>query len=177
MIGWMAARCDAPNYGQLVVYQFSKQELTYGPMQVEARIDQDTQISQQITLWSQAGSEVVRGNTLVIPIEDSILYVEPLYLEATERGTLPQLQRVIVAYGDRLTMQKTLSEALAVIFGDGAEPPPGDGIPPPTGDLAQRLARIAELYGLAQQALADGDLGLYQRYVDEIGGVAASSSF
>jgi uncharacterized membrane protein (UPF0182 family) len=173
MIGWMAARCDVPNYGQLIVYQFSKQELTYGPMQIEARIDQDTQISQQITLWSQAGSDVVRGNTLVIPIEDSILYVEPLYLEATERGTLPQLQRVIVAYADRLTMQKTLSEALDVIFGEGVQPPPiGDGIPPPTGNLAERLARIAELYDLAQQALADGDLGRYQEYIDEIGRVA-----
>jgi uncharacterized membrane protein (UPF0182 family) len=173
MIGWMAARCDDPHYGQLIVYQFSKQELTYGPMQIEARIDQDTVISQQITLWSQAGSDVLRGNTLVIPIEDSILYVEPLYLEATERGTLPQLQRVIVVYENRLTMQRTLSEALAVLFGDGVQPPPGDGGPPPTEDLAERLARIAELFDLAQQALADGDLGRYQSYVDEIGRVAA----
>jgi uncharacterized membrane protein (UPF0182 family) len=131
MIGWMAARSDMPNYGKILVYQFSKQELTYGPMQIEARIDQDTEISQRITLWSQSGSAVLRGNTLVIPIEGSIIYVEPLYLEATERGTLPQLQRVIVAYQDRLTMQPTLAEALAVLFGEGAAPvPSGEEAPP-----------------------------------------------
>jgi len=175
MIGWMAARCDMPDYGKVLVYQFSKQELTYGPMQIEARIDQDTEISQRITLWSQSGSAVLRGNTLVIPIEDSIIYVEPLYLEATERGTLPQLQRVIVAYHDRLTMQPTLGEALAVIFGEGAAPvAPGEEAPPPiSAEDAQKLARIADLYDQAQQALADGDLGRYQELIDEIGSIAS----
>ncbi|MDD1659663.1 MAG: UPF0182 family protein [Methanomicrobiales archaeon] len=168
MIGWMAARSDPPLYGKLIVYQFSKQELTYGPMQVEARIDQTPEISQSITLWSQAGSSVLRGNTLVIPIQDSIIYVEPLYLEATERGTLPQLQRVIVAYHDRLTMQKTLAEALDVIFGTGAGP--ADGEKPPLSETdAEKLARIAALYDKSQQALAAGDLGLYQKYIDEMG--------
>ncbi|KAF1075222.1 UPF0182 family protein [Methanogenium sp. MK-MG] len=174
MIGWMAARSDGAAYGSLVVYQFSKQELTYGPMQIEARIDQDTEISQDITLWSQSGSSVLRGNTLVIPIEDSIIYVEPLYLEATEKGTLPQLKRVIVAYGDRLTMQDTLGEALAVIFGgETGDISPGE-LPPVSEDDMEKLARIAELYDLASQALDDGDLGLYQKYFDEIGRVAAS---
>ncbi len=181
MIGWMAARSDGAAYGSLVVYQFSKQELTYGPMQIEARIDQDTEISQDITLWSQSGSSVLRGNTLVIPIEDSIIYVEPLYLEATEKGTLPQLKRVIVAYGDRLTMQDTLGEALAVIFGgetgdisDTGEAGIGD-LPPVSENDREKLVRIAELYDLASQALDDGgDLGLYQKYFDEIGRVAAS---
>ncbi len=179
MIGWMAARSDTPNYGKLLVYQFSKQQLTYGPMQIEARIDQDTEISQLITLWSQAGSSVVRGNTLVIPIENSILYVEPLYLEATERGTLPQLQRVIAAYGDQLTMQDTLSDALNVIFGEGAAPSPGvPGGPsqPVPGTDAERLSRILELYNKAQEALSDGDLGLYQQYVEEIGMVSRGQS-
>ncbi|MDK2989247.1 MAG: uncharacterized protein PWR16_776 [Methanoculleus sp.] len=174
MIGWMAARADAPNYGELVVFQFSKQELTYGPMQVEARIDQNPEISEAITLWSQAGSDVLRGNTLVIPIENSIIYVEPLYLEATERGTLPQLQRVIVAYGDSLTMQETLNQSLAVIFGIEEEVPPPGEVPVPTGDLAERLARIAELYEAAQQALSEGDLGRYQEQINEIGEVASS---
>ncbi len=174
MIGWMAARSDGSAYGSLIVYKFSKQELTYGPLQIEARIDQDTEISQDITLWSQSGSSVFRGNTLVIPIEDSIIYVEPLYLEATEKGTLPQLKRVIVVYGDQVTMQNTLEEALAVIFGGEV---PGDGDPgdlPPVseGDMA-KLTRIAELYDLASQALNDGDLGRYQRYVDEIGRIVA----
>lgn len=174
MIGWMAARSDGAAYGSLVVYQFSKQELTYGPMQIEARIDQDTEISQDITLWSQSGSSVLRGNTLVIPIEDSIIYVEPLYLEATEKGTLPQLKRVIVAYGDRLTMEDTLTEALTVIFaediGDG-----GEGTSPPIDESdREKIFRIAALYDRANTALADGDLGLYQEYVDEIGRVVAA---
>ncbi|NYT05908.1 MAG: UPF0182 family protein [Methanomicrobiales archaeon] len=175
MIGWMAARSDRPHYGELIVYQFSKQELTYGPLQIEARIDQDTDISQLITLWSQSGSRVLRGNTLVIPIQSSILYVEPLYLEATEKGTLPQLQRVIVAYDDRLTMQETLAEALEVIFGSGAgaEPPGGDAVPPISETDREKLERIADLYDRAQRALAAGDLGLYQQYVDAIGKVVA----
>jgi uncharacterized membrane protein (UPF0182 family) len=174
MIGWMAARSDGPAYGSLITYKFSKQELTYGPLQVEARIDQDTEISRDITLWSQSGSSVFRGNTLVIPIEDSIIYVEPLYLEATERGTLPQLKRVIVVYGDQVTMQNTLGEALGVIFG-GDVPggdDPGDLPPVSEGDM-MKLVRIAELYDLASQALNNGDLGRYQKYVDEIGKVVA----
>ena len=171
LIGWMAARSDQPVYGDLLVYQFSKQELTYGPMQVEARIDQDTAISQDITLWSQSGSSVLRGNTLIIPIENSLLYVEPLYLEATERGTLPQLKRVIVAYNDRLTMQETLSDALSVIFEERTGTTEGGEEPqPPISETdLERLARIADLYDRAQQALARGDLGQYQRYFDEIG--------
>jgi uncharacterized membrane protein (UPF0182 family) len=168
LIGWMAARCDQPGYGGKLVYQFSKQELVYGPMQIEARIDQDTEISQSFTLWSQAGSGVLRGNTLVIPLENSILYIEPIYLEATERGTLPELKRVIVAYGNRLTMQETLGDALAVIFG-GAAPgpaPPGQ-VPGETPD--ELLGRISGLYDRAQQALADNNLGLYQQYINQMG--------
>jgi len=181
MIGWMAARCDTPDYGDLIVYQFSKQELTYGPMQIEARIDQDTDISQAITLWSQAGSSVLRGNTLVIPIENSILYVEPLYLEATERGTLPQLKRVIVAYDDRLTMQQTLDEALGVIFGGAiaeevtAAVEEGGTGTVITGD-SELLLRIASLYYKAQTALDEGDLGQYQYYIDEIGKIVSGVS-
>jgi len=173
MIAWMAARSDPDNYGSLVLYQFSKQELTYGPMQIEARVDQDTEISQDITLWSQSGSSVVRGNTLIIPIENSILYVEPLYLEATERGTLPQLKRVIVAYNDRLTMQDTLAEAIDVIFGDVAieeeVAPGGEEVEIISSDTAAKLSSIAEFYDLAQDALLKGELGEYQRYFDEIG--------
>ncbi|WP_052418676.1 UPF0182 family membrane protein [Methanolacinia paynteri] len=181
MIGWMAGRSDTPDYGDLIVYQFSKQELTYGPMQIEARIDQDTEISQAITLWSQSGSSVLRGNTLVIPIENSILYVEPLYLQATERGTLPQLKRVIVAYDDRLTMQNTLDEALGVIFGgavaqevvDAAES--GGAGTVVTAD-SELLQKITALYYKAQDALANGDLGEYQYYIEEIGKIVTGTA-
>jgi len=115
MIAWLAARSDAPKYGRLLVYNFPKEKLTYGPSQIEARVDQDPEISRQLTLWSQRGSKVIRGNLLVIPIERSLLYIEPLYLQA-ERSELPELKRVIVAYGGRVVMEETLDEALQVIF-------------------------------------------------------------
>lgn len=116
MIAWMAARSDGENYGRLLLYQFPKQELVYGPSQIEARVDQTPEISQQLTLWSQQGSRVIRGNLLVIPIEQAILYVEPIYLRA-EQGELPELRRVIVAYGDQVVMEPTLEEALNAVFG------------------------------------------------------------
>ena len=111
MISWLAARSDGEHYGTLVLYQFPKQELRYGPMQIEARIDQDPNISQLITLWSQKGSQVIRGNLLVIPIEDSLLYVEPLYLQA-EKSKIPELTRVITVYQNRVSLGETLDEAL-----------------------------------------------------------------
>jgi len=175
LIGWMAARCDPESYGDLIVYQFSKQELTYGPMQIEARIDQDPEISQSITLWSQSGSSVVRGNTLIIPIEQSLIYVEPLYLEATEKGTLPQLQRVIVSYGDKLTMQPTLAGALQVIFGGTSGPviEEKQDFTQAKPDSTGILSRISGLYTRAQQALTGGKLGEYQQYVDQIGSLVS----
>ena len=119
MIAWLAARCDAPDYGKLIVYEFPKDKLVYGPFQIEARINQNTEISQQISLWNQMGSRVIRGHLLVVPIENSILYVSPLYLRA-ETGQLPELKRVIAAYGDRVVMEETLAEALAALFKESA---------------------------------------------------------
>ncbi len=119
MISWLAGRSDGENYGKLLLYEFPKQELIYGPRQVEARIDQDAYISQQITLWSQKGSQVIRGNLLVIPVRDALLYVEPLFLQA-EQSKMPELRRVIVAHGDKIVMEPTLDEALRKLFGKGA---------------------------------------------------------
>jgi len=116
MAAWLAARSDDPHYGKLIIFRFPKQKLIFGPRQIDARIDQDSVISQQITLWSQRGSKVIRGNLLVIPIEKSLLYIEPLYLSA-EEGSLPELRRVIVAYGNRLAMEENLQAALQKIFG------------------------------------------------------------
>jgi uncharacterized membrane protein (UPF0182 family) len=116
MSAWMAARCDAPNYGKVIVYNFPKQKLVYGPRQIEARIDQDTEISKQISLWNQSGSQVIRGSLLAIPIEKSMLYVESLYLAAA-KGQLPELKRVIVAFGNAIAMEETLELALQRIFG------------------------------------------------------------
>ncbi|XGV97479.1 MAG: UPF0182 family protein [Leptolyngbya sp. BL-A-14] len=115
LIAWLAARSDGENYGKLLLYTFPKERLIYGPEQIEARINQDPVISQQISLWNRQGSRAVQGNLLVIPIEQSLLYVEPLYLEATQ-NSLPTLVRVIVAYENRIVMAPTLEEALQAIF-------------------------------------------------------------
>jgi uncharacterized membrane protein (UPF0182 family) len=130
---WLAARSDPPHYGKLVVYNFPKKKLIYGPRQIEARIDQDSFISQQLSLWNQRGSQVIRGNLLVIPIERSLIYVQPLYI-AAEKGQLPELKRVIVGFGDRIVMEETLDGAIARVFGGpasqtGTEAAPG----PPAG--------------------------------------------
>lgn len=122
MIAWLAARCDAPHYGKLLVYNFPKKRLIYGPSQIEARINQDADISQQLSLWDQRGSNVNRGSLLVIPIENSLLYVEPLYLVA-EEGKIPELKRVIVGFGDKIAMAETLEQSLEEIFGGSVIPP------------------------------------------------------
>ena len=116
MIAWMAARCDEPNYGQLIVYNFPKQRLVYGPTQIVSRINQEAEISKQLTLWSTGGSTVIRGSPLVIPVEQSILYIQPLYLAATQES-LPELKRIIVAYGNTIAMEETLELSLSRIFG------------------------------------------------------------
>ncbi len=117
MIAWMAARSDSPYYGEKIVYNFQKGELIYGPIQIEARIDQDPDISELFTLWGQGGSKVIRGNLIVIPIENSLLYVEPIYIRAEEaEGSIPELKRVIIAFGDQLAMKETLDDALAAVF-------------------------------------------------------------
>jgi uncharacterized protein len=115
LIAWLAARSDGENYGKLLLYTFPKERLVYGPEQIEARINQDPVISQQISLWNRQGSRAIQGNLLIVPIEQSLLYVEPLYLEATQ-NSLPTLVRVIVAYENRIVMSPTLEEALQAIF-------------------------------------------------------------
>ena len=124
LAAWLTARCDGENYGKVMAYTFPRDRLVYGPKQVDARINQDAFISQQLTLWSQRGSEVIRGSMLVIPIEKSLLYVQPLYLAADKAG-LPELRRVIVAYGDQVVMEQTLELALQRIFGGRVAPAPG----------------------------------------------------
>ena len=162
MIAWLAARCDAPDYGNLIVYEFPKDKLVYGPFQIEARINQNTEISQQISLWNQMGSRVIRGHLLVVPIENSILYVSPLYLRA-ETGQLPELKRVIAAYGDRVVMQETLAEALAALFKNKsalAFPLPGPpAAPSPTNSADLRAREALSHYDRAIARLKAGDWG------------------
>ncbi|MEZ4616914.1 MAG: UPF0182 family protein [Caldilineaceae bacterium] len=115
MIAWLAAKNDPVDYGKKLVYEFGKDTLFYGPKQIEARIDQDPVISQQISLWDQAGSNVIRGNLLVIPIGESLIYVEPLYLQA-ENGQIPELKQVILATANRVVMAENLGLALAQLL-------------------------------------------------------------
>ena len=145
MRAWLAARSDGPHYGKLMALEFPKAKLVYGPKQIDARIDQDTFISQQLTLWSQAGSQVIRGSLLPIPIEKSLLYVQPLYLAAST-GSLPELKRVIVAFGNQITMEETLERSLQRIF--GATPDQG------AAPAVKATAAVAvEKNSLAAQAL------------------------
>jgi uncharacterized membrane protein (UPF0182 family) len=186
MISWMAARCDPAHYGRLVLFQFPKQRLIYGPRQIEARIDQDPAISQLITLWSQAGSRVVRGNLLVIPVANSLLYVEPLYLQA-ETSQLPELKRVIVAYESRIAMEPTLDAALRRVFAPKREAPraevvvapteaapPGaaEGAAPEAEEAAAQLGPAERAHGVyleAQERLRAGDWAGYGASVEELG--------
>ncbi|MEI6313507.1 MAG: UPF0182 family protein, partial [Syntrophus sp. (in: bacteria)] len=117
LAAWLAARCDAPDYGKLVVYTFPRDRLIFGPKQVDARINQDSYISQQLTLWNQRGSKVIRGSLLVVPVERSLLYVQPLYLAASDTVGLPELRRVIVAYENEVVMEENLELALQRLFG------------------------------------------------------------
>ncbi len=144
MISWMAARSDGENYGKLIVYRFPKDKLIYGPLQIEAKFDQDSVISEQLTLWSQQGSQVTRGNLLVIPIENSILYIEPLYIQA-ETGQLPELKRVLVSDGERVVMEKDLASALEVLFGK-ARKKTVSGELKPEGKSPDELVQEADLY-------------------------------
>jgi len=152
MIAWLAARCDPNDYGKLIVYEFPKDKLVYGPFQIEALINQNTEISQQISLWNQSGSRVIRGNLLVVPIGNSILYVTPLYLRA-QSGQLPELKRVIAIYGDRVVMEETLAGALAALF---KAPPAVAPAPTPVAASAANLA-TGPLSDRAREALAHYD--------------------
>jgi hypothetical protein len=172
MVAWLAARCDGPQYGRLVEYQFPKERLVYGPRQIEARIDQDTVISQQLSLWNQMGSRVIRGNLLVIPVEDSVVYVEPLFLRS-EHGQIPELKRVIAAYGDRVAMEPRLEEALRAVFeGLPATPPPEallSGRPRPPAPGPSELEAARQRYRAALEGLRRGDWLAFGREMEALG--------
>ena len=171
---WMVARNDGENYGKLLAYRFPKDKLVFGPKQVIGRINQDPEISQQITLWSQGGSQVIQGPLLVIPIEESLLYVRPLYLKA-EAGKIPELKRVIVAYGNKIAMEETLEQGLSKIFGDertGAEPQEGVVAKPqviPSQNIQERIQKALAAYEEALQAQKDGDWTRYGEVIRRLG--------
>ncbi len=182
LIGWMTARSDPPHYGELQTFLFSKQELAFGPLQIEARIDQDADISQEITLWSSAGSNVIRGNLIALPIENSILYIEPLFLVSTQKGTLPEVKRVILAEGDRLTMMPDLDSALtALLSRDSSDvlDSVGSGV---VLDVHALVDEALQYYAQADECLREGDLAGYAENMrlvkvslDEISGSSDAS--
>jgi uncharacterized membrane protein (UPF0182 family) len=170
MIGYLAARSDAPHYGELVDFRFPKESLVVGPQQVDANIDQTPAISSQFSLLNQQGSAVVRGNLLVLPIENSILYVEPIYLQASGGTRIPQLKKVIVATGQRVAMDDTLDKALADLL--GANPPATTTQPsgPSAGSTVAQLIQSAnQHYQAAQAALKRGDFTTYASEIQQVG--------
>jgi hypothetical protein len=189
LASWMVARNDGENYGKLRVYTFPKQSLVYGPRQIMARINQDTEISQQLTLWDRAGSEVIRGELLVIPIEEALIYVQPIYLRSSG-GRIPELKRVVVAYQNRVLMRETLEAGLETLFGGDTGAPaavvemPGDTVaasatgvqpaaPPPAIAAPNQslIVRARQHYDRAIAAQRAGDWATYGREIQALGGV------
>jgi len=192
LAAWMVARMDGENYGKLSVYRFPKQSLVYGPKQIANRINQDTEISRQLTLWDQRGSQVIRGELLVIPIEESLIYVQPIYLRA-EGGNIPELKRVVVAHENRVVMGETLEEGLNALFGAGSasqarsnvqdslsalgvEPSVvvGGGAAPtvgaaPSGAVSDLLREAQTHYDRAIAAQRAGNWAEYGREIEQLG--------
>ena len=175
MLAWMAAMCDPESYGRIVEYKFPKEKLLYGPLQIESRIDQNSEISQLFTLWGQKGSSVIRGNLLVIPVKDSLIYVEPIYLRA-EQSELPEMKRVIVGYQDRIGIGLTLEEALYKVFGTrtpesaefAAAEEPGGVTPLAVFRVDDLIHKANNYFAEAQNRLKQGDFAGYGEYVDEL---------
>jgi len=182
MIAWMAARCDGADYGKVLVFTFPKEKLIYGPEQIQARVNQNTSISQQLTLWDQGGSRVVRGTLLVIPVHNAVLYVEPLYLASEGGSSLPELKRVIVAYSDQVVMESSLEDALNAIFGGNAggsaatsapaaTAPASPGTPASgiSSSLENLIQQANQHFEQAQQDLRQGDWSGYGQEMRKLG--------
>jgi len=167
MISWLAARCDFPEYGKMLFYELPKEKLIYGPMQIEAMIDQNTAIAAQLTLWDQKGSKVIRGNLIAVPIENSFLYVVPLYLTA-EGTDFPQLKRVIVISGDKVAMEPTLDEAIQAVFGTQqpgiSAQAPGARAPGGQAELGQARTQFDD----AQKAMQQGNWENFGKAMDAL---------
>ncbi len=191
MIAWLATQNDPAKYGQKLVYEFGKEALVYGPKQIEARIDQDPVISQQLSLWNQQGSSVIRGNLLIIPLGGSLLYVEPLYLQSTS-SNIPELKRVIIATSERVVMGDNLGLALVGLFGQDVLKNPNLSVlagpngqaggtvktapgAPSTSATGASSANVTELiiqastvYSEAQTSLRNGDWAGYGKQMDTL---------
>ena len=191
MIAWVAARNDVPNYGTVRAYQFPSDTTIFGPSQIEARIDQDPTISAQISLWNQSGSQVIRGNLIVVPVGDSLIYLQPVYLQSTS-AAFPEFQRIVVASPTTITWSGTLSDALSKLLtaqgnpitpGGSPTPSPGSSASPgqsasptptpsPVTGLPTDVAGLVQYanahFEQAQQALRSGDFATYGSEMDKV---------
>ena len=176
MIAWMGARMDGENYGKIMVYNFPKQETIYGPEQVESRINQNTSIAQQLTLWDQRGVRVYRGNLLVIPVDNSILYIEPIYLQA-DNSKLPELKRIIAGFGEKLVMEPTLDQALIKLFGEGPavsqpeQPEENPAEETPAQSVKDLAKQARDLYDQATEQLKEGNWAGYGESIDKLNAI------
>jgi uncharacterized membrane protein (UPF0182 family) len=172
MVAWLAAKSDPDGYGEMISYEFPSGRNVDGPTQVFARINADSQFASERTLLGQSGSQVRFGDFLVVPVEDSLLYVQPVYVQSNQQNAIPELRRVIVVNGASIGIGNTLEEALADAVGEAAPPPPPDdgGEPPPVGTIDEQvqalLEEAADHFSLADAALRAGDLATYQREVE-----------
>jgi uncharacterized membrane protein (UPF0182 family) len=172
MLAWMAAMCDPENYGRIIEYKFPKEKLIYGPLQIESRIDQNSEISQLFTLWGQKGSSVIRGNLLVIPIKDSLIYVEPIYLRA-EQSEIPELKRVVVGYQDDIQIGETLEEALYNVFvgrvtQEQKKEEARAFAESPELNIRNLIQKANRVFTDAQQLLREGDFAGYGESIEEL---------
>jgi uncharacterized membrane protein (UPF0182 family) len=169
LAAWFAARCDEPDYGKLVVYTFPRDRLVFGPRQIDARIDQDSYISQQLTLWGQHGSQVIRGSLMIIPIETSLMYIQPLYLAAEDKGGLPELRRVVVAYENNVVMEENLELCLQRLFGGKKTPVVGESPvllkKTTVGDLAKEAMK---LFDKTKELQRQGNWAGYGEYLKKL---------
>ncbi len=175
LVGWLAAHCDPDRYGELVLYRFPKERLVYGPVQIEARINQNPEIAQQLNWWNQQGSQVFRGSLLVIPLGNTMLYFKPIYLRAAYEAAIPELKKVILASGNRVVMTDTVDEGLKLLLNAGTASPgvprpqvATQPVPPstsrptvPTTDLRTLARQASQVYREAQDALKAGDWATY----------------
>lgn len=174
MTALFVARNDKENYGNLVLYKFPKNKNIPGPMLIESQIDQDSEISPQLSLWDQKGSNVLRGNLLVIPIQNSLLYVEPIYLKASNENSLPQVKRVIVSYNDKIVMEKNLDTALSKLFGTVDTGKDDDGIVDEVdtdkieGDIKDIIDKANDLFNKAKEASQEGNWAEYGNYIEQL---------
>ena len=180
LAAWLVARMDGEHYGKMIAYRFPKQSLVYGPRQIMNRIEQDTEISRQLSLWDQRGSQAIRGELLVIPIEESLIYVQPIYLRAQGETSIPELKRVVVAHGNQVVMATTLDEGLSMVFGAGAVRPQQQAVEAlaaaPAANQAQAsidalLQRSQQHYDRAIAAQRAGNWSDYGREIEQLGTV------